>query len=80
MECVDLYLYACIMLSFLHKKSPVFSPYDILCRDIILSLHFLFSQYLWINCCVDVGVSLQNHMPFHRLKKNIFRLRWSGYL
>jgi len=61
MESVDLYLYACIMLSFLHKKSPVIQPNDILCRDIILSLHFLLFTFLWINDCANVGVSLQNY-------------------
>src|SRR5690606_1927110 len=60
------------MMSFQHKKSPIFRLYDILCRDILLSLHFLFPSFLWINDCANVGVSLQNHRGYAWLKKLFF--------
>ena len=74
-EYIDLSIYASIMMSFLTKKSPLFLFNDIFCRDIILSLHFLFLEFFRNISPIDAGVSLQNKRRFSALKKLFFRLR-----
>jgi len=75
MEYIYINLYASIMRSFFKKKSLVFSASDIPCRNIILSLHFLFLEFFRNICPIDAGVSLQNKRRFSGLKKLFFRLR-----